>query len=855
MPETDNFDSRLRRHVRIDLFRASGQYRYPLRPQTRTPKRDDYRAHAEGLLQQLTAALGAIPPPDADQRIAIPGQQSGTIVEVETLAPTGERAKASKIPPLEFPAQDIVVLRSRRNDDRTVSAVLFVPDDARTYLRDRIERYGDNNLGNRDRPYVNLFETIETIRAAAVRTLFQGPVDFADQTLSWWELWIRQPDARVNGVAAAARAAGLDVHADRLIFPDTVVVFVHAPVAALVALAQRMLGAISEIRRATGTIEPFLDQADRALGQVELVAELAERVSAPDAGAPTICVIDTGVASAHPLIAPALAGAWAYDDRWGADDHEPRGGHGTAMAGLVLYGDLEAAMNDRRQVVLSHHIESIKFLPPRGFPATEPASYGVVTQGAVARVEVERANTIRSFCVATSSPDFSSARPSSWSGAIDQLCAGAMPGERVEGISAADHPKRLMLIATGNAEPGQRDVVELLKSLEDPAQSWNALTVGGYTAKEAIPEDPPGLRPLVSANSRSPFSRGSCDLPDDLTPIKPEVMFEAGNMLVDAMDYCGTHPAVSLLATGSDVERQPLIAFNATSAATGVAGNFIGRLKAALPGLWPETYRALVVNSAEWPQPIRSRLIGRGAHWKSISKGKRQKILREVGYGVPELERAIMSAINDVTLVAQAEIQPYATGATMGQAGVFNEMHLYDLPWPRAMLESLENEIVTMKVTLSYFIEPNLSGRAATRPDTYRSFGLRFEMKKRTETGAAFQRRMTARRDIDDQAVPEASHWLLGPNAIQAGSLHCDLWRGAAVDLASHDMIAIYPVGGWWKSHVGQRRMNDKGRYALVISIAAPGQDIDLHADISALVDAKALEINAAQVEAVPSRL
>ena len=131
------------------------------------------------------------------------------------------------------------------------------------------------------------------------------------------------------------------------------------------------------------------------------------------------------------------------------------------------------------------------------------------------------------------------------------------------------------------------------------------------------------------------------------------------------------------------------------------------------------------------------------------------------------------------------------------------------------ILERLENATVVMKITLSYFIEPNLSGRAATRPDTYRSFGLRFEMKKRTETAAAFRRRLTEVQDRDAQVAREVSHWLLGPNAIQAGSIHCDLWRGAAVELASHDAIAIYPVGGWWKSHIGQRRMNDKGRYAL----------------------------------------
>ena len=852
MPVNDAFERRVRSHIEIDLFRSPGQYRYPSRPQTREPKRENYHAHAQALLEQLTAALGPLPIPGADQRIAVAGLSPGAIVEVETLAPESDRTKAARIPAIEFPAQDIVVLRSQRNEDRTELAVLFVPDDARAYLRNKIERYGADVADGRARPDVDRFETIETVRAAVIRTLFVGEADFEDPVPAWWELWIRQSVLRVDDIANAARASALDVHAERLIFPDTVVLFVHASTAALVEFAQRIPGAVSEIRRATATIEPILDRGVYAVGQAAFVADLTARTSAPDTGAPTVCVIDTGVAGAHPLIAPALAGAWAYDDRWGTDDHEPHGGHGTAIAGLVLYGDLTAAMNDRRQVALSHHVESVKFLPPRGFPATEPANYGVVTQGAVARAEIERADTVRSFCVATSSPDFSPAGPSSWSGAIDQLCAGAMPGDRTEEVAAADHPKRLLLIATGNAEPGQRSAVELIRSLEDPAQSWNALTIGGYTAKDAIPADPPGLRPLVAANNRSPYSLASCDLPNDLTPIKPEVLFEAGNMLVDATDYCGGHPAVSLLAAGSDVIREPLIPFNATSAAAGVAGNFIGRLKAALPGLWPETYRALTVSAAEWPQPIRARLIGRGAHWKSGSKRERQRILRNVGFGVPDLERAVKSAANDVTLVAQTEIQPFAS--INGQPAVFNEMHFYDLPWPRTILEQLENEIVIMKVTLSYFIEPNLSGRAATRPDTYRSFGLRFEIKKRTETGAAFRRRMTVQREAEDRPVAEASHWLLGPNAVQAGSLHCDLWRGRAVDLASHDAIAIYPVGGWWKSHSGQRRTNDKGRYALVISIAAPGQEVDLHAEIAAVVETKVLEIEAERIASAPGR-
>lgn len=375
--------------------------------------------------------------------------------------------------------------------------------------------------------------------------------------------------------------------------------------------------------------------------------------------------------------------------------------------------------------------------------------------------------------------------------------------------------------------------------IEDPSQSWNALTIGGFTRKEQAPAPPPVLGPVVPANHRSPFSRGSQALPDDLTPMKPEVLFEAGNMLSDVTGFCAWHEGVSLLAPGSDIVTEPLVPFWATSAAVGVAGNFIGRLQAAVPDVWPETHRALTVDSATWPQPIRKQLVGRGAHWKTGSKAEKQQILREVGYGVPDIDRAILSARNDVTLVAEAEIQPFAVGAD-GRSGVFNEMHFYDLPWPRAALERLENEIVTMKVTLSYFIEPNLTGKAATRPDTYRSFGLRFAMKKRNETEAAFRARVNAAQEKDTSTTEgETDCWLLGPKAIQAGSLHCDLWRGHAIDLAGHDSIAVYPVGGWWKSHVGQRRVTDKGRYALVISIAAPGQAIDIHAEVENLVQVK----------------
>ena len=144
MPEADDFAVRNVPHIAIDAFREPAQYRYPSRPQDREPRREDYHAHAEALLAQLAAALADVPAPQNDPRIQIAGQERGAIVEIETLAPATERSKATRIPTgLDFPNQDVVVLRSQRKDDRTEQAVLFVPDNARAFLRDRIERYGE----------------------------------------------------------------------------------------------------------------------------------------------------------------------------------------------------------------------------------------------------------------------------------------------------------------------------------------------------------------------------------------------------------------------------------------------------------------------------------------------------------------------------------------------------------------------------------------------------------------------------------------------------------------------------------------------------------------------------------------
>src|SRR5688500_12927723 len=97
-------------------------------------------------------------------------------------------------------------------------------------------------------------------------------------------------------------------------------------------------------------------------------------------------------------------------------------------------------------------------------------------------------------------------------------------------------------------------------------------------------------------------------------------------------------------------------------------------------------------------------------HLPKRKKKKRKKsdyslLLKRYGLGVPNIERALFSASNALTLVAEDSLQPYTKKT--GKPAQLNEMKLFPLPWPQEQLNDLGNTQVQMRVTLSYFIEPN----------------------------------------------------------------------------------------------------------------------------------------------------
>jgi hypothetical protein len=235
----------------------------------------------------------------------------------------------------------------------------------------------------------------------------------------------------------------------------------------------------------------------------------------------------------------------------------------------------------------------------------------------------------------------------------------------------------------------------------------------------------------------------------------------------------------------------------------------------------------MMVHSADWTPAMLAELNA------TQSKRARYEMVRRFGYGVPSLERALASATNHVALFAQAEIQPFASGG--GRR--FNKCHYYALPIPAGVLEAATNELMELKITLSYFIEPNPGLSANVDPQRYQSHGLRFDHQRPHESFAQFKKRVNAAERENPRLRPAAPasadpRWMLGEDSISAGSLHCDVWTGYAIDLLNRDMLCVKPVNGWWRNRASLDICNRKSRYALIVTLRALNPEVDIYTPI-----------------------
>ena len=841
----DNISRRRHIHVR-GLGVASVNFRAPGRGGSKpVPEIPNRAEHAASLRVDLDAAVAEMKAYRAAQgKAGLPYYRRGMPITMEgrigeqLLVGKGRAGRGLGA----FNVQRSVVSDGNATEPRDI-ATFFLNGNSLKSVRAALDKYGaweksegddllvdddEDEEGTGRRPsHFKLFETGAHIRPTTLRDLWTDRLNpFPRKTTKiLWEVWTRSSfeesfESAVSNLGVANRGRPSE-------FVDTRVRTLLATAAEIQEIV-RASAAVLELRSASSFMSDYFEMVpeDRAAA----ISALAARIQGPAANAPLVTILDTGVMRAHPLLRVALPSTrcHAADDHWVADDHQ---GHGTKMAGIVQFGDLAHVEMDDSSISVATRLESVVVTAPDGAPPL-PARDAI--QRAVSIVETVKGPRV--YCLAqTAEGEGEDGRPTSSSAVLDKLAFGDGKDTRlfVAAVGNAPHspsePYQLADYVLWNAEFG----------IQAPAQALNALSVGGASLKDLPDVDvelvaqPGNLAPSSrTAQSWPPNSRA--DRPD-VIPTKPDIVMEGGNFVVDEDNlYCHPSPQHFVLTTSSAGNGKPLALVGETSAATAAAAGLSGRLLASYPGFRPETLRALLVNSAEWTPLMES-------HFNDAVSGgmgrleARRLLLGRFGWGIPNEERLFYSARNALTLIAEDTIIPYAEGAS---APKLKEMKYFKLPWPSSVLRGLQSTEVEMRVTLSYFVDPDPHAVSRDRIENYPSHRLRFDLRRYGESHATTQRRaneLAEGGDASSSAVD--SGWILGFGARQRGTLHNDIWRGPAYQLVDRDGISVAPVRGWWGDTATFDKMDVPVRFSLIVSIRTPEEKAgDLWTEVSSKV-------------------
>ncbi|GAA1816371.1 S8 family peptidase [Nesterenkonia flava] len=747
---------------------------------------------------------------------------------------------------------ELVAVQDKETEHGLVqTATVYVPDGKKEYFLTKLRKYVETVGDESKARHSKLIEGIQSVQRATVKDLWTDPeLLFPEDPseLRWWEVWLRSRDGKERErFTTFASHQDLLTSSHYLGFGDRTVVMVRATINHL-AETFRSLDDIAELRRPHDVASLITNLP--AAEQAEWADDLRRRLEPATEDAPVVCILDTGVQNSHPLLTDSISPADQHvaNAQWRI---QPVHAHGTEMAGLALYGDLHEAIRSSHPVRLGHRLESVKILPDSG--QNERDLYGALTAQAVDRPEIQSFNRPRVYMLAVTAPRKApspsgdkqhrtpeAGKPTSWSASLDALAYGRAIDTSDPNFTYLDRDEsrapRLFVVSAGNIPVDSLNAAEdhLDRSdaepVEDPAQAWNVLTVGAFSDNDDMAEAPKdfyGYEPVSPRGDLSPVSRTSVSFDRKKWPFKPEVVADGGNLAVSAgKTHLDTPPNLGLLTTRLQQPGSGLFTTTRdTSAATAQVAAIAADIYSEYPNLRPETVRALIVHSAQWTPKMTEKINS------AANKGARVNLLRRYGMGVPNIDRALRSAGDSLTLIAESSIRPYEREGATTDART-REMKLHELPWPTSELEALGETQVQMRVTLSYFVEPNPSNRGWTGKYLYPSYGLRFAARRADESVVNFRKRINKR----DRAEGERSAgldtekgWLFGSNQQQAaGSLHTDIWTGDAAALAHKGALAVYPVLGWWKNRPTYDQSDQGVDYSLVISIEAPEVEVDL---------------------------
>ncbi|TVP65589.1 MAG: subtilase family protease [Nodularia sp. (in: Bacteria)] len=556
----------------------------------------------------------------------------------------------------------------------------------------------------------------------------------------------------------------------------------------------------------------------------------------PQPNAPKVCIIDSGIQEVHPklrvAIDPTLSTSWVPGENNMTADYFGGGGHGTRVAGAVLYprgipktGRQQAVCWLQNARILDARNELPKLLsPPKVLEKIVKIFYR----------KSQTKTRIYNHSVAGISPCRTQLM-TPWAAAIDKL---------------SWQNDVLFIVAAGNIEAvrsfvtrpsvsahiqGGRNYPEyLLKPsarVANPAQSFQALTVGSVA--HSTYNNPP-LTSIAKEDYPSSFS---CSGPGIWDTIKPEVVEYGGDYVIDSPILPNFTTPESVCPELVRSTRNGGKAVSADAVGTSFAAPKVTHIAAALEAAFPQEstllYRALIVQSARLP-----------AWTNSLNAKELYHAIRTMGYGIPDINRALGNSPNRVTLTTRGLERIKARQAKVYQVKV-----------PENFLPQGEGFDILIEITLSYVAEPRRTRRNRRK---YLSTWLDWTCSKRGEDPDCFLDRVLSEYDPSEEAEKgdKLFQWTLGkrqfkptngqtrPNGIDGivkelsrstGTVQKDWATVKSYELREGFCIAVVGHTGW------NQDTNADVPFALAVSFETVNSNINLYASfVKAEIEAEA---------------
>lgn len=543
-----------------------------------------------------------------------------------------------------------------------------------------------------------------------------------------------------------------------------------------------------------------------------------------DDNAPLATVLDSGVFTGNPLLENIVVGEEEFDTT--ENTTTDMNGHGTAVAGIVVYGDFDACLNSRifRPLVRIcngkiMHNESGYFGNVPCFPEDKRPEQ--IVKEAIEYFNKEYGCRIFNLSAGDSDHLYTGGKQFAWAEMLDQLSrqldivivvsAGNVSNPHINDFLTRDE---LM-------EKCRNQLFSPEHGLIDPATSALSVTVGSITRFDE-PEVTPNRAGRISVakkNYLSVFTRIGKGVNK---AIKPEFVDYGGNYGVHQISRGNSKWIIAdrklvepTLHNGND---QIFKGYCGTSFAAPHVTHIAARIERALEEQTKDVpsanlIKAVLANSARCtPEMIEWAEQSKDALYTGKTNPKQERRLRLMGFGKVD-DSLLYSSDNNVTLIAEDRLE-------------LRSFHLYKIPVPGEFLKVKAEKSIS--ISLSYNPITRMS-----RKD-YLTNNLWFEIFRKIDENTLLQYKAKKASDEDEDDdlsnLPNSNKADFSPGytEILKGTLQQRIWqkgpRGGQDLLWDENEPYIYVlVTGKERFKYAEQAVPQD--YALAITFSFTGQD------------------------------